>query len=909
MHYYGAKWWKFDFHAHTPISIDYGKGPNQTELQKRTPRDWLLDYMSKEIDCVAVTDHNSGEWVDTLKQELIQMKAENVQGYRNLTVFPGVEITVHGNIHLLAIFDPAETSMHISNLLSRCGYNGTLGDSDDCTDKSFNEVVDIIHQMRGLAIPAHVDAARGLFQEQEGNSLKKCLNANGLLAMQVCDVASQKPQLYQDLKMNLTEVAGSDSHHPESAGSSYTFVKMEIPNLEALRLALHDGDDGIKRSDSTVSDPNDVQARFFIKSIEITEGAKAGRAAPLKVQLSPWLNTIIGGRGSGKSSLIEYMRLPLAKTVGLPKKINEEFKEFSQVRKERGKPGMLTQSTKIRIEMQKDGRSIALTWQDKRIIEEHKNDEGTWVLKDESSNIDSRFPVRIFSQKHLYSLTEDPNHILNIIDQQFDKGAWVEKSESLQTKWLHSRSKQRELIIKLNAIGNLKTELDDIKAKMKIFEESGYKELLEEYQESQLVNEKLNYDLKKVDDLTDSVKTVVVEAPSVIFDSEIFTRLDSDSTVLLQKESEEFSNILQTMGDLLIKLEQYKTQVRNTVDAIPWQKLRASQEQKYSEFVQRLESSGEKNPNAYGNLVTKRRELEQRLNETAVLEEQIKLQKEESNKIYQEIELHEVELRTKRVDIIKEWQGDDPNVNIHLKVMGDLENAESTFRSIIRKSGKEFAKDIIERDEDDKPEKGILFELSEATTNLWDKRKEIIKKIIEADDRNNNNFGKMFVNHLSALKKNSPEDIDRLVVWYPEDKIILKLVNANNKEEDIETGSAGQRTAAMLSLMLLLDDSPIIIDQPEEDLDTKRITDLVVTGLRNFKAKQQIIIITHNPNIPVNGAAENIIQMNFAGGQIQKQISGALQKTDVREAICEVMEGGKEALDKRYFRISKALEQ
>jgi ABC-type lipoprotein export system ATPase subunit len=112
-----------------------------------------------------------------------------------------------------------------------------------------------------------------------------------------------------------------------------------------------------------------------------------------------------------------------------------------------------------------------------------------------------------------------------------------------------------------------------------------------------------------------------------------------------------------------------------------------------------------------------------------------------------------------------------------------------------------------------------------------------------------------------------------------------------------------------LSLMLLLDDSPIIIDQPEEDLDTKRITDLVVTNMRQFKKKQQVIVVTHNPNIPVNGGAENIIQMNFAGGQIQKHISGALQKTEVREAVCEVMEGGKEALDKRYFRISKALEQ
>lgn len=82
-------------------------------------------------------------------------------------------------------------------------------------------------------------------------------------------------------------------------------------------------------------------------------------------------------------------------------------------------------------------------------------------------------------------------------------------------------------------------------------------------------------------------------------------------------------------------------------------------------------------------------------------------------------------------------------------------------------------------------------------------------------------FGKLFINHIVSLKSSTPEDIDRMIIWYPEDKITLKLVNPNNKEEDIETGSAGQRTAAMLSLMLLLDDSPIIIDQPEEDLDTK----------------------------------------------------------------------------------------
>lgn len=140
-------------------------------------------------------------------------------------------------------------------------------------------------------------------------------------------------------------------------------------------------------------------------------------------------------------------------------------------------------------------------------------------------------------------------------------------------------------------------------------------------------------------------------------------------------------------------------------------------------------------------------------------------------------------------------------------------------------------------------------------------------------------FGKPFVKHLTTLGQQRPEDIDEVMVWYPEDKIVLKLVGVNrSKEKDIETGSEGERTAAVLSLMLLLDDSPIIIDQPEEDLDTKRISDVVVTGIRDFKEKQQIIIVTHNPNIPVNGAAENIIQMKFAGGQILTSTNGALLK-------------------------------
>ena len=68
--YGGARWWKFDLHTHTPASQDYGKGPDQASEKGVAPRDWLLGFMRAGIDCVAVTDHNSGQWIDPLKEAL-----------------------------------------------------------------------------------------------------------------------------------------------------------------------------------------------------------------------------------------------------------------------------------------------------------------------------------------------------------------------------------------------------------------------------------------------------------------------------------------------------------------------------------------------------------------------------------------------------------------------------------------------------------------------------------------------------------------------------------------------------------------------------------------------------------------------------------------------------------------------
>ena len=104
---HGSTWWKCDFHNHTPKSDDYGNA--QVRKEDMTPREWVLTYMRAGIDCIGVTDHNTGEYIDVLKEEVEKLANEQPldADFRPIHIFPGVEISVVGGIHLLAIFDPS----------------------------------------------------------------------------------------------------------------------------------------------------------------------------------------------------------------------------------------------------------------------------------------------------------------------------------------------------------------------------------------------------------------------------------------------------------------------------------------------------------------------------------------------------------------------------------------------------------------------------------------------------------------------------------------------------------------------------------------------------------------------------------------------------------------------------------
>jgi len=177
-----------------------------------------------------------------------------------------------------------------------------------------------------------------------------------------------------------------------------------------------------------------------------------------------------------------------------------------------------------------------------------------------------------------------------------------------------------------------------------------------------------------------------------------------------------------------------------------------------------------------------------------------------------------------------------------------------------------------------------------------EKLKEFKQVINSGEDQ-----GKLFVSYIQKLP---PETRDRIECWIPEDTLEVQYSLANkNTFRSIQQASPGQKTAALLAFLLSYGQEPLILDQPEDDLDNHLIYELIVNQLRDIKLKRQVIIVTHNPNIVVNGDAEMVIALDIRAGQTQPLCQGSIHNQKVREEICQVMEGGKDALERRYRRM------
>ncbi|MFT6907869.1 MAG: DNA repair ATPase RecN/histidinol phosphatase-like PHP family hydrolase [Oleiphilaceae bacterium] len=913
MSFVGAKWWKFDFHTHTPASFDYGKTDSSLKASK-TPKDWLLDYIAKGIQCVAVTDHNTGDWVDKLKDAAGALRDEG----HSIFVFPGVEITANSNIHVLGIFDPNATSADISAVIGASKFRGTKGDSDSVAEESAENVIKEILSAGGVAIPAHIDMKAGLCQLSSSHTIRQVCEYSNAVEIIFPDKERTDAPLsrYTNLNVDLPSIIGSDAHHPNDIGRAYTWVKMSDPSIEGLKLALVDGSSSIIRSDNETANPNRA-SNTLLRSVTIENAKYAGRSSPLIIEFNPWLNSIIGGRGSGKSSILEFIRLGMDRGRDLhglnsDNEIRRAFESFTKLSASRDAEGVMLTDTKISCIYTRDEVHYLLTWirESKKVSISRYNGE-KWILEDGEAY--SRFPIKIFSQKQIFNLAKNPNTLLRLIDESSTVGfqqwkmEWKDKCTHFQTLC----SQRRELQSKLSNKNVLQGQLSDVDQKIKTIEQSGHTEILSSYQRFRAKRTSVFQYETDVENLKSQVESIIssIEKPTIEAatfntqignEKEILTKLES-LTLATSTFKEDITKAITTIGSELSSFKGWYSrsgfnQTHIAIDA------------QYNKLIEDLQNKGVDSPADYAKLIGDRETINQSLKGMELVENQLNELTTSINNAYQEIIECRKRLTSSRLNFLEQYLSDNSTIQIEVTPFSDLVDLDRSFRSTLGRTDSAFSAELFDSDR----ECGFLFNLNRELSvipnatdsgNLepWLTKIHNFKQNIfnfNTGEVLNTKLGKRFLDFMSQLQ---PQNFDSINTWFPEDKLAIKF-HDGNRFKDVSQGSAGQKASAILSFLLSYGTEPLVLDQPEDDLDNGLITSLIVSKLHKNKANRQIIVVTHNPNIVVNGDSEYVIALEDRG-QINLMASGALQEADVRKNVCEILEGGEVALQKRYKRM------
>lgn len=914
----GSRWWKFDFHTHTPRGSDDYKG-NHTI----TAVDWLHAHKNRGMDCVVVTDHNSGQWLDELKSTLAGLQTQNAD-WAQFFVMPGVEISCSGGVHILAILDRDKTTQDIAALVGACGYHGTLGSSDAVTEQSVSNVIDTIHKKGGIAIAAHVDMPKGLLKSvPDTKTLIQVLKK--VDALQVVD-PKQITGLVSDLEClklieNLAQIQASDNHNVESLQTGgYTWVKLTKPDLQGLRLALQEPLLSIKWGDAHPQAPQ-AAPTYWISKLSLEGLVK--RRPPMEIQFNPWLNTIIGGRGSGKSSIVECLRLVLGRGQELEgsmkgSEIADSVKKFSEK--------MLRSDSVIQAEVWGAKDALGLeryVFRDTRRISIQRpgiNQHDAWTDTGiDGQSVATQFPVRLFSQKQIHALANRPDGLLAYFDEpgKADRDAWKQQFDAQKSGYLEQRRALRELRTSLKDRASNAANLKQVTDQLKAYIDQGVGQKLSALQtlraESRAMDEFHNELSALVSEHTQILQATAFTQWSIAL-PEVPSAPAKAAQAAWHSQRDALQSKLEAMQAAATEMQTVMQAMANDNAYLRWQADNQSQILSLTQSLNAFKIQTGDALQQAGDLQQKKELFEQLekgfKNKAKLLEAAEKTCAD----IYKNLETCRNKLTQKRqafVDkVITEARNDLLRFKFTSCANTNTTAEEANLRRILQLSDTAHQEFVWNKEEDT----GLLPFLAKHPDRLFDTKERLQELVLDTDPilrvPGSKLVGDVSLNGyvINALTKLTDEWLDAVWTWFPEDAVEIEF-RPNNKEQwqSIQQGSAGQQTAAMLSFILSEGNEPLILDQPEDDLDNAMVYDLVVRQLRDHKSRRQVIIVTHNPNIVVNGDAELVIPMAFRGGQIQTDPANGLQDLGIRKTICNVMEGGKTAFENRYARVLKDL--
>ena len=798
-------------------------------------------------------------------------------------------------------------------MLGACGITKGFGESEHFTIKRLADVLYIIKQNNGVAIAAHVDRRNGLLHQE--TTLKKVLkkNLDSLTALEFCECESNNysPELKSEID-KLAHVSSSDAHNPDDIGKSFSWIKMSKPNINNLKLALLDTHMSVKNQSENPNEFSDI----FLTKLTIKSMKHCGRIQnkPFIIDLNPHFNSLIGGRGTGKSTIIEAIRIASRCDRNLESQAPEVSKQLKEFMRHSHDDGVILNDTEILLELQRRDKKYVLRWNyDGNGIT--VTEESSLQSSIDSKNLKERFPISIYSQKQINELSSNSSGLIDIIDNSKEVNRLELKSswDSTLSKFFQLMIRKRELSRNINQELELTVKLTDIENDLKHYEEKGHENVLNLYQKRSQQKSVLS-DNYIFDNLYDSLNSLVENSVLPDFPEHIFDEQDETTTEIKKIYSEigeKFSNLRKSIIRIAKEVKDLNNQRTFKISSTSWKKSLDDSIEKYQKLIKEYEKSKTSiDVYTYGVWVRERNQLLGKLKSISIIQKEFNLLEIEVKQTKNKLLDLRKELFVRRANFIEKVIGKNDFVRMDLVQFGDTKDVEKKYRSILGIEKEKFKSSIYDIDN----KQGVLWDFMN-----WEKQKvpksKLSKLIFEIKNKTHRiargieDYGLhgKFVNYLNALYKEKPELFDKLKVWWPKDKLRVKY-SKNSKFYDLNKGSIGQKSAAILSFLLSHGSEPLIIDQPEDDLDNALIYDLIVKQIRQNQNKRQFIIATHNPNIVVNGNSDLVNILKFKNGLVTLHQKGGLDEIEIRNEICNIMEGGREAFENRYKRIALEVE-
>ncbi|HFP0439389.1 TPA: ABC transporter, partial [Escherichia coli] len=588
--------------------------------------------------------------------------------------------------------------------------------------------------------------------------------------MEVTDLAKAKPQLYIGKNLNWAEILGTDSHHPSGTGnqrypgSHFTWVKMSEPSYDGLRLALVDGALSLKRSDNFTGDPN-IHGQLAIESIVVDDAKYLGRGQSLTCQLNPWLNTIIGGRGTGKSTSLEFLRIALKRKGEIPKSLEKEFTKYSQTSKDRQDEGLLKDSTKITVGFRKDGGRFRITWSNTDDIYsiEEETAPGVWCASE--GDIAQRFPVRIYSQKQIFELAKHPQALLQVVDDapEVNHRDWQLKWDELVSKYLSLRAQEREVQAGLQEESVTKGQLEDVKRKLDVFEKAGHADVLKAYQLRQNQSKAMDSWVTTWEDSAEQVRDISGSLLPAELDLQYFDIGNADDKELFDTIKDiraTFEKLQTEMNSIAQRIDDVKNSWNQTRSDLGISKRITAASHEYNALLGQLSAADAGDPSAYGVLVKQRQDFEDKLKGFDKKRETLAQHQKSAEEYLVKLHEHRALITKLREDFLKDTLVGNSYVQINVIPFGNKITVEEEFRNLIGRSGGGFDRDIGVVDGDE----GLLAYLTQDQSNTMDDKIEKIKSSLLAIHENDTMAvesckDRRFVSLIQGL---TPEQIDRI---------------------------------------------------------------------------------------------------------------------------------------------------